>query len=68
MSQEEGTATAKPDYNTVFSANSFGKEAVAVKHVDKKARKGCFLLYTYTDSYTFPKKSVENAVCVVLTF
>lgn len=61
--QEEGSAIPKPDFTTVFSANKFGKEAVSVRHSDKKARSGCFLLYKYLESYTFPKKAIENAVC-----
>lgn len=53
----------RPDYSTIYTANSAGKEAVGVRHTDKKATKGCFLLYKYTDSYTFSKRTIDKAVC-----
>lgn len=54
----------RPDYSIVYTANSAGKEAVGVKHNDKKAAKGSFLLYKFTDTYTFPKRTIDKAVCI----
>lgn len=51
-----------PDHSFVLGANSFGKEVVGVKHKNKRARDGCFLLYTFTDTYTFKQTIVNEAV------
>lgn len=53
----------RPDFSIVYTANSAGKEAVGVKHKDAKVAKGSFVLYKYSDTYTFSKRIVEKAVC-----
>lgn len=58
----EPNSAPTPDFCYIRSANSHGKEAFAVKHVDSKAASGIFLLYKYNDVYTFGKKEIENAV------
>lgn len=51
-----------PDYSYVLGANSHGKEVVGIKHGDKNLKKGCFLLYNYTDTYIFKADIVKKAV------
>lgn len=36
-----------------------------VKHADPSVQKGCFVLYNYTDTYTFKKDVVVAAVGVL---
>lgn len=54
-----------PDYCVIHSANSYGKRVYGVKHTNKKAQGGSFLVYDYGDTYTFQKKAIERAVGVI---
>lgn len=53
---------AKPDYNVILSANSYGKRVFGVKHSDEKISKGSFLAYDYGATYVFKKLIVEKSV------
>lgn len=54
-----------PDRTMVLSANSHGKEVLAVMHKDPKAQSGSFVLYTYKESYTFKKPVIDKAVKII---
>lgn len=56
---------AKPDYNVILSANSYGKRVLGVKHPDEKISKGSFLAYDYGATYVFKKAVVEKSVSII---
>lgn len=62
LSQEKPTTHPIPEYTSVYAKTAYGKEVVGVKWHDPKAETGFFLLYNYTDTYSFDQAAVKKAV------